>query len=246
MFIYLINARKLIKGLLVIILAASIFISGFSIASAIKENNLIISTSAKQERVIIIDAGHGGEDSGAVGINGVYEKDLNLEIALLIGEELKNRGYTVVYTRTEDKMLYSPEENIRGMRKISDLKNRCKIASEYDDAILVSVHMNAFGSSKYSGLQVYYADKDVNSRLLAEKIQTKVANEIQTSNTRQVKNGKSLFILDNSEATSVIIECGFLSNADECEKLSQKEYQKQLSFSIVCGIIEYIDEIEPD
>ena len=201
------------------------------------------STSADIGRVIIIDAGHGGEDPGAVGINGTYEKDLNLAIALTIGEELKAKGYTVVYTRTEDKMLYLPEENIKGMRKISDLKNRCKITAEYNDCIFVSIHMNSYGASKYSGLQVYYTEGNEGSKTLANKIQTTVKKELQPENNRQIKSGRSLYLLENATGTAVLIECGFLSNENECQKLSQKEYQKELSFSIICGIIEYINEI---
>ena len=135
-----------------------------------------------------------------------------------------------------------PEENIKGMRKISDLKNRCKVTEQYEDSILVSIHMNSYGASKYSGLQVYYADADSDSERLAAKIQNAVRQELQPDNKRQIKNGSSLYLLENAKGTAVLIECGFLSNEIECEKLSQKEYQKQLSFSIICGIIEYIKE----
>ena len=107
--------------------------------------------------VFVIDAGHGGEDPGAIGISGVYEKDLNLEISYLIGAALAERGYAVIYTRSNDKLLYSDEENIKGLRKISDLKNRCKIAAEYPNSTFISIHMNSFSQSKYSGLQVYYS-----------------------------------------------------------------------------------------
>ena len=195
-----------------------------------------------EKNLVIIDAGHGGEDPGAVGASGVYEKDLNLSIATLMATELRNMGYTVVLTRTEDKMLYLPEENIKGMRKISDLKNRCKLTEEYPDCIFVSIHMNSYGSSKYSGLQTYYSDGNEQSRVLADKIQSSVRKTLQQDNKRQIKNGKSLYLLENSKGTAVIVECGFLSNGIECEKLSQKEYQKELSFSIVCGIIEYMNE----
>ena len=243
MFIYVINMKrtvKSIKAVAFVLLIATIFFVAFDLIDKNATSSLV---SADTGRVIIIDAGHGGEDSGAIGINGAYEKDLNLAISLLIGEELTKKGYTVVYSRTEDKMLYLPEENIKGMRKISDLKNRCKITMQYEDSILISIHMNSFGSSKYSGLQVYYADGNNESRILATKIQNAVREELQPENDRQVKNGKSLYLLENSSGTPVIIECGFLSNQSECEKLSQKEYQKELSFSIICGIIEYINEI---
>ena len=244
MFIYVINIRRIINTLKILSVIL-IMVTLFGIVSALIDKHAVsTAVSTEAGRVIIIDAGHGGEDAGAIGINGVYEKDLNLAIALEVGEDLIKRGYTVIYTRTEDKMLYLPEENIKGMRKISDLKNRCKLTTAYEDCILISIHMNSFGSSKYSGLQVYYADGNEDSRILATKIQNSVRKDLQPENKRQVKNGKSLYLLENSSGTPIIIECGFLSNEEECEKLSQKEYQKQLSFSIICGIIEYINEID--
>ena len=242
MVIYVVNARRAIKtlkvisALLIIVMLASVVARGIDTSAT--------EISSTPERVIVIDAGHGGEDPGAIGVDGAYEKDLNLSIAMTLGEELKNRGYTVVYTRTEDKMLYLPEENIKGMRKISDLKNRCKITAEYENCIMISIHMNSYGASKYSGLQVYYANQNEGSKMLANKIQTAVRNDVQPSNHRQIKNGSALYLLENASGTPVLIECGFLSNADECQKLSQKEYQKQLSFAIICGIIEYINEID--
>lgn len=193
------------------------------------------------EKIIIIDAGHGGEDSGAVGVNGVLEKDLNLQLALEIGRIFEEKGYIVVYTRTDDRLLYTEEQNIYGIRKISDLKNRVKVAERYPDSIFISIHMNSFGSSKYSGLQVYYSDNKDESRVLADTIQNRVVSDIQKDNKRVPKAGSDMYILDNVNNTAVLIECGFLTNEAECKKLSEKEYQKELSFSIVCGIIEYIE-----
>lgn len=242
MFIYVVNVSKFMRSLKFISVLLLIAISLGITFKLFGTEKTSAEASAKAERVIIIDAGHGGEDSGAIGVNGVYEKDINLAIALILGEELTNRGYMVVYTRTEDKMLYLPEENIKGMRKISDLKNRCKITEKYNDAILVSIHMNSYGASKYSGLQVYYSDASKDSEQLASRIQNAVREELQPQNNRQIKNGSSLYLLEHAKGTAVLIECGFLSNDTECEKLSQKEYQKELSFSIVCGIIEYMNE----
>ena len=194
------------------------------------------------DRIIIIDAGHGGEDAGAVAAGEIYEKDLNLEYALCIGEILTEKGYTVVFTRADDRMLYSPEENIKGHRKISDLKNRIKVCEGYPNSLLISVHMNTFGSSKYSGLQVYYKSDSDESMSLASKIQASVRSEVQPENKRNIKDGKGLYLLDNSPTSSVLIECGFMSNNEELSKLLQKEYKNTLCFSIVCGIIEYINE----
>ena len=192
---------------------------------------------AVEMNTVIIDAGHGGEDCGAIGISGVYEKDLNMQISSMLGEMLTAEGYAVIYTRTTDKLLYSPEEDIYGIRKISDLKNRCKIGAEHPSAMFVSVHMNSFGSSKYSGLQVYYGTKNEKSAKLASAIQGSVKSTLQKDNNRTTKSGKDMYILENLENPAVLIECGFISNEQECQKLSEKEYQKQLCFSIVCGII---------
>ena len=244
MFIYVINGKKIIKKTKIIAILLIISIIGFIGSEIFEKSKASTMVSQSVGKVIIIDAGHGGEDSGAVGINGIYEKDLNLTIAMTIGEELKNRGYTVIYTRTEDKMLYLPEENIKGMRKISDLKNRCKLTEKYDDPIFVSIHMNSYGASKYSGLQVYYSDENESSRELATKIQNSVRKDLQPENKRQIKKGSSLYLLENARGTAVLIECGFLTNEKECEKLSEKEYQKRLSFSIICGIIEYIEDFD--
>ena len=200
------------------------------------------SSGSANSKTVILDAGHGGEDCGAIGINGVFEKDLNFDITYMIGEGLITQGYDVIYTRTSDALLYTESENIKGIRKISDLKNRVKIAETYPDAIFVSIHMNSFGDSKYSGLQVYYGTSNDNSCDLAKRVQDTVRAMVQPGNNRKVKRGDKIYLLENTSGVSILIECGFLSNVQECEKLSQKEYQKSLSFAIVCGIIEYMNE----
>ena len=203
---------------------------------------LMSAAAVPYDKIVILDAGHGGEDPGAVGVNGVYEKDLNLQMVLQMGQMLEEKGYVVVYTRTDDRLLYNEEQNIKGIRKISDLKNRCQAANRYPDSILVSIHMNSFGDARYSGLQVYYTPEDEESRSLADKIQNGVKENLQKENNRAIKSGKGMYLLEKSEPCAVLIECGFLTNKEECEKLSEKEYQKELSFLIVCGIIEYIEE----
>ena len=246
MKIYVIRMSKIKKALSLILVSAVLFAAFSLIAFAAEyiksESTALASAEEKVGRVIVIDAGHGGEDPGAIGVNGAYEKDLNLAVATALGEELISKGYTVVYTRTTDKMLYSEEENVKGFRKLSDLKNRCKIANEYQNAIFVSIHMNSYGASKYSGLQVYYAEDSDSSRNLATMIQDRVKTDIQNDNNRAVKEGKNMYVLENCKCDAVLIECGFLTNEVECNKLSEKEYQKELSFSISCSIIEYIEE----
>ena len=198
--------------------------------------------SGAQGRIVVIDAGHGGEDCGAIGINGKYEKDLNLEMSRILGGYLQKAGYAVVYTRTEDKMLYTEDQNIKGFRKIYDLKNRVAMANDFPDAIFVSLHMNSFAEEKYSGLQVYYSLLNEKSALLAESIQEEVRARTQPQNSRRIKEGGGIYVMENIESVGVLVECGFLSNATECEKLSEKEYQKELCFAILCGIINYSED----
>ena len=191
---------------------------------------------------VILDAGHGGADGGAVGVTGVYEKELNLSVALGVAALLREAGVEVILTRTEDVLLCG--DAVKGHRKEEDLKNRLAVASAHPEAIFVSIHMNTFSVAKYSGLQVYYA-KTEGSRALAEAIQGTVCGQLQPTNTRRVQAaGSSIYLLDRAVGRAVLVECGFLSNPEECRLLSQKDYQSQLCFSIFCGMMEYIRSTE--
>lgn len=194
-------------------------------------------------RVVILDAGHGGEDGGAVGASGVAEKDLNLAVTLALGEALSESGHTVLYTRTDDRLLYTPEEDVKGLRKISDLKNRCKIAAEYQDALFISIHMNSFGKAKYAGTQVYYSTLTEESRRLAASIRDAVREEVQPDNTRVTKEGEGIYLLEHVENVAVLVECGFLSNPEECARLSDAEYQRKLASAIASGILAYEESL---
>lgn len=193
--------------------------------------------------IVIIDAGHGGEDGGAVGANGVYEKDLNLLIAADLKDMLSAEGIDTVMTRETDIMLYDKNVDYRGRKKRLDLTARLKIAESYEDCIFVSIHMNSFSDKKYSGLQVYYSPNHTDSKLLAESIQKNVSVHLQPENSRSVKkSGSNIFLLDRIQSPAVLIECGFISNYEECERLSSKEYRQKLTLLIFCGICEYISQ----
>ena len=192
---------------------------------------------------LILDAGHGGRDGGAISADGVLEKDLNLQITLKLGALLEAEGYHVVYTRTDDRALYTAAQDIPGKRKMYDLRNRLVIAEEAERPILISIHMNKFSDPKYSGLQVYYAPSDGESRILAQAIQSGVRSSLQPQNGRHIKRAdSSIYLLNHARFPAVRVECGFLSNLEECQKLSSEDYQKQLSFSIFCAIIEYMKD----
>lgn len=190
--------------------------------------------------VIVIDAGHGGEDGGAVGQSGVLEKDINLKIACLLNDMLRSAGYETVMTRTDDRMLYDRNVDYHGRKKRLDLEARLAIAEAQENAVFVSIHMNAFPESKYAGLQVYYSENHESSATLAEQIRLDVKTLLLPQNERQIKpsNGTS-YLLDHLTHPSVLIECGFLSNPEECKKLASELYQRQMATVLFQSITDF-------
>lgn len=189
--------------------------------------------------VIIIDAGHGGADSGAVGVNGMLEKDINLKLATFLSREFESAGYKVVMTRTEDVMLVDAD-GVHSTKKSSDLTARAKIAGDGD--IFISIHMNKFSEEKYKGAQVYYSVNDPASARLAEMLQRGIAESLQTDNKRAIKSGDGLYLLDRVRCPAVIVECGFLSNWEEAARLTDEEYLKQMAFEIFSATDDFVIE----
>lgn len=193
------------------------------------------------QKTVIIDAGHGGFDGGAVANDGTMEKNINLNIALAVGDMLSLNGIKVIYTRTEDKGTEdSDSESIRN-RKRSDLNNRLKIMKENPEAVFVSVHLNKFTTSTAKGAQVFYSDNFEDSKVLGGLIQESIKNRIQKENHRVIKKGTSdTFLLHNATVPAVIVECGFLSNSSELELLKSEEYQGKMAFAVFCGINDFL------
>lgn len=196
-----------------------------------------------QNMCIVIDAGHGGEDGGCVSEGGVLEKNINLEISKKVAEILNTMGYNTILTRSEDKMLYDMYgDNYEGRKKTYDLKNRLKFARENEADMLVSIHINKFPQSKYKGLQVYYSKNHADSEVLAQNIQNFCKEYLQKDNERAVKEaGSNIYLLDRADMPAVLVECGFLSNAEETEKLCNDDYRKSLGFIISMAIASYIE-----
>ena len=190
----------------------------------------------------VIDAGHGGEDAGAIAADGTLEKDLNLEIASLLSCLLELNGNNVKMTRTTDTLLYDHFDDLddyTGQKKVYDLKNRVKIAQAYENPVFVGIHMNKFSDAKYSGLQVYYSKNNSNSLNIASNIKGLVKKYLQAQNNREVKGAdSSIYVLDKIDCPAVLIECGFLSNEDELLNLKSKDYQEKLSLALFCALIE--------
>ncbi len=188
--------------------------------------------------VIILDAGHGGEDGGAEA-NGVLEKNINLSITKYVSAYLDMSGFKNVMTREDDRLLYNPGEEKH--KKRSDLTNRIHFAENYPEGVFVSIHQNKFEIPKYKGLQVYYSKNNKESEALAKIIQNNARQNIDTSNKREVKPADfRIRILDSLKMPAVLVECGFLSNPEEASLLNTEEYQKIIAFVIYKSIVEYL------
>ena len=229
------NLSQFITLSLVFILTFSLVLS-FNFA--VQQTSADVSDS---EKIIIIDAGHGGEDGGTQSSAGVLEKDINLDISMKLGSLLKLMGYSVVYTRTEDKLQYGADAETQRQKKVSDIHYRMNIMELYPDALFLSIHQNFFTQSKYYGAQVFYSKNNPESKVIAEKLQTSIRNILQDDNDRKVKaTGTDIYLLYHTKSPAVMVECGFLSNAGEALRLTDEEYQKKMCLSIVAGLEEYI------
>ncbi len=221
-----------------------IFFSVFLVVSVLVLNEARIASSSQLTEndfpVIIIDAGHGGEDGGAVGADGTNEKDINLEIALKFNEFLTVMGYQTRMVRTTDISIHNQGADTIRERKASDIRNRTAIMEEYKNCLYVSIHQNKYEDSRIWGAQTFYSPNNEASKTLAQFIQTSIASGIQPDNKRLIKeSGTSIYVLYNATKPAVMVECGFVSNPNELSQLKTEEYQAKMAFSIMSGIINY-------
>lgn len=186
-------------------------------------------------RCYIIDAGHGGIDSGASSCTGVPESQLNLEIALRLNDLMRLLGYSTKMIRTTDTSIYT-EGNTIAAQKVSDLKERVRIVNETENAILISIHQNTFPDGRYSGAQVFYAE-DPLSREKAQKLQDALITNLNPGSNRRCKSSEGIYLMQHIQKPGVLIECGFLTNSEEERLLRSQAYQKKLACVIAVGMI---------
>ncbi len=191
---------------------------------------------------ILIDAGHGGMDGGTSASDGTLEKDINLSVSKKLDMMLRSFGFKTVMLRTDDSLIGDNTLSTIRARKVSDIKTRLQIAQSYPDSLLISIHQNHYSVEKYSGAQVFYSPKNPGSKLLAQSLQESITQDLQKNNTRQIKSvGTDIYLLYNCDITSVMVECGFMSNRTEAELLKNDYYQKKLAFTIAKGILNYLE-----
>lgn len=188
--------------------------------------------------VLILDAGHGGEDGGATGTNGFLEKNLNLSLTKSLAALLRLCGYTVVETRTEDRLLYDAGTK-KGHKKQSDLENRLAFTEKYPNSVFISIHMNTYPTANCEGAQVWYSPNNEASEAWAQAVQQHITAMLQPSNRRKIKSAtSSIYILRHAKSPAILVECGFLSTPSDCERLSDPHYQKQLALALCSAVFE--------
>lgn len=189
---------------------------------------------------VIIDPGHGGVDCGAVAGDSTLEKDINLQIALILNDLLKMSGAEVIMTRAEDISIHDESAKTIRAKKVSDIHNRFEILKDNPDYLFISIHQNIFSDSKYSGAQLFYSPNNAESVELARSIQTSFSQYLQKDNEREIKKcSTDVYLIYHAQSNAVLCECGFLSNKNELESLKNTDYQKQVAFCIYNGILNY-------
>ena len=191
-----------------------------------------------REHCIIIDPGHGGEDGGATSCTGIVESVYNLDISLRLNDLFHLLGYETKIIRTTDISVYTKGETI-AQKKVSDLKERVRIANEAENALLLSIHQNNYPDSRYSGIQVFYAQSE-GSELLAKQLQSSLLSNLHPKTNRDARKSSGVYLMEHIRCPGVLIECGFLSNPEEEAKLRDSTYQKKMCCVIAATVSEYL------
>lgn len=227
-------------GLLPFYLLAAILCIGAAHWGSEAVTTAVQTGAVERQQTLIIDAGHGGIDGGATSCTGKLESGYNLQIALRLNDLFRLLGYHTVMIRTTDTSVYT-QGNTIAAQKVSDLNERVRIVNETEDAVLISIHQNTFSDNRYSGAQVFYADTE-GSRELAQLLQTGFTSTLNPDSNRKSKRADTVYLLNNIQATGVLIECGFLSNPQEEAKLGNCVYQQKICCVIVSAFCEFLNQ----
>lgn len=194
-------------------------------------------------RTIVIDPGHGGIDPGAVGFGGIKEKEIVLQVSKRLEQLLKQAGAKVILTRESDIDLSTPGSGSLLKRKREDLSKRVALANDNDASVFLSIHVNAFPSSRWRGAQTFYQKKDDDSKKLAECIQSELIRVMK--NTTRAAKPSDFYTTRNTKMAGVIVEIGFISNPAEAALMNKPAYQRQLVNAIYSGLVKYYAEQLP-
>lgn len=212
---------------------------------AVSEEQLLptISNQTKVKQTLVLDAGHGGMDGGAVAADGTTEQDINLSIVWSCHDLATFLGQKTVMTRTDGQSLdYQADNSIR-QNKVADIHARERITKEQNNPIFISVHLNKFSDASYSGAQSFWSQNNQDGQRLAEEIQTALTTGLHPERERSAKPAEnSIYLMKHLTCPAVIVECGFLSNEQDVQKLKDKTYQKKLAVCIISGYHNAMEE----
>lgn len=227
------------KHLLAIVGLVALSAAGLLLAAGTKAVPAF-SSQTPQGEIVIIDAGHGGEDGGAVSADGVAESHINLSIAKRVENILLFLGQETMMTRTGEEAVYSSDATTLREKKASDLKNRVAMVNEQEHAVLLSIHQNSLPSHpSVHGAQVFYNTVEP-GQAMAESVQQVLNQIVNNGNEKATKPiDSSVYLMKNSQAPSILVECGFMSNANEVRLLQNQDYQLRLAACIVAGLRQY-------
>lgn len=237
---FVLNKKRIYIVLLSLLMSTLIF----QVKKPIENVGETIETVALpvNNKVIILDSGHGYPDMGAESEDNITEAGINLDIVLKVQSLLEQAGATVILTRSDENGIYDVDTKTIREKKVSDLKNRVKIGNESEADIFVSIHLNKIPQNEYWGWQTFFKKNNERSQKLAQSIQQGLNETIQKENKRESLKIENKYIIENVEIPTSIVECGFLSNNEERELLQTDEYQDKLAWGIYVGIMDYFLE----
>lgn len=197
-----------------------------------------VSNELNGQKVIVLDAGHGGADPGMIGVDGLEEKEINLAVTKKLKTVLEKKGFTVIMTREEDVGLY--EDGVKN-KKAQDMQNRIAVIQERKPLLTVSIHQNSYQQASVKGPQVFYYTDSPEGERLAGILQEKLNEGLAVARPRAAKGNTSYYLLRRSPGILNIVECGFLTNPEEAALLQQEDYQQKVADAVAAGICEYLE-----
>jgi N-acetylmuramoyl-L-alanine amidase len=207
------------------------------------ENNTVtVSSVPVSQHTVVLDAGHGSPDEGAENSDGLTEAETNLKIVLKLQKILEASNCNVILTRSDENGIYDLDSKSLKEMKVSDMKNRVKIGNNSNADIFISIHLNKISIGSCYGWQTFYKKGSEEGKNLSNLIQTNLNQTIQIENKRKPQEISGKYIIENVEIPTVIVECGFISNEEEANKLQQDEYQEKIAWGIYTGISDYFSE----
>jgi N-acetylmuramoyl-L-alanine amidase len=228
------------SNIILIGLIFALLLAIYSLNMDVDSQTATAANKTADQRTVIVDAGHGGEDPGKISnYSGLKEKDLNLKIAFKVKELLEQDNYNVIMTREEDKLVYKEGTTDIYYKRLQDLTRRKEIMDTSGADIVVSIHANSFTDPRYYGAQTFYPADSPESKKLAECIQKSLRENVDKNNKRGPQVKQTIVITKNLKTPTVIVETGFLSNAEEERKLATDEYQVLIAKAIRKGIDNY-------